>query len=120
MTSQDRLMWRTSSYSGTNGGQCVEVAFSGHLALIRDSKYLRDPANNLVLQPVISVPIDQWASFLDLARGLRVAQTPEMPILDHLPDGAVTLTKGDHILMFTAAEWAAFTAGVRDGEFAAA
>ncbi|MFE9321084.1 DUF397 domain-containing protein [Nocardia sp. NPDC052278] len=26
MSSQDRLVWRNSSYSGTNSGQCVEVA----------------------------------------------------------------------------------------------
>ena len=31
------LSWRKSSYSGSNGGQCVEVAASGH-ALVRDSK----------------------------------------------------------------------------------
>jgi hypothetical protein len=29
--------WRKSSYSGGNGGQCVEVAASGRV-LVRDSK----------------------------------------------------------------------------------
>lgn len=31
------LTWRKSSYSGTNGGQCVEVAAAGHV-LVRDTK----------------------------------------------------------------------------------
>ncbi len=32
------LTWRKSTYSGGNGGQCVEVAASGRV-LVRDSKY---------------------------------------------------------------------------------
>ena len=57
--------WRKSSYSGGNGGNCVEVAAlpSGAMA-VRDSK---DP--------------------------------------------------GGPVLRFTAAEWSAFVAGARDGEF---
>jgi hypothetical protein len=57
--------WRKSSYSGGNGGNCVEVADlgNGHRA-VRDSKDSDGPA-----------------------------------------------------LIFTPGEWAAFTAGVRDGEF---
>ena len=31
------LTWRKSTYSGGNGGQCVEVAASGRV-LVRDSK----------------------------------------------------------------------------------
>ena len=31
------LTWRKSSYSGTNGGQCVEVTATGHV-LVRDTK----------------------------------------------------------------------------------
>lgn len=57
--------WRKSSYSGGNGGNCVEVADLDHGArAVRDSKDRNGPA-----------------------------------------------------LIFTPAEWAAFTAGVRDGEF---
>ena len=59
------LQWRKSSYSGNQGGNCVEVAeLPDGGAAVRDSKD---------------------------------------------PDGPV--------LHFTAAEWAAFVAGVRDGEF---
>jgi Domain of unknown function (DUF397) len=31
------LSWRKSSYSGSNGGQCVEVAVAGRV-LVRNSK----------------------------------------------------------------------------------
>jgi hypothetical protein len=33
----DSLRWRTSSYSSGNGGDCVEVAASDHVA-VRDTK----------------------------------------------------------------------------------
>lgn len=57
--------WRKSSYSGTNGGQCVEVASNlPGVVAVRDSKDRTGP-----------------------------------------------------VLVFTPAEWEAFTAGVRDGEF---
>lgn len=59
------VTWRKSSFSGGNGGQCVEVA--------------------------------------DLADGHRAVRHSKNP------DGPV--------LVFTPAEWAAFVAGVRDGEF---
>jgi hypothetical protein len=36
--SDNELAWRTSSYSGTQGGNCVEVAGYGGLILIRDTK----------------------------------------------------------------------------------
>ncbi|MFE6857605.1 DUF397 domain-containing protein [Nocardia sp. NPDC057668] len=58
------LSWRTSSYSGSNGGECVEVAFDGDLVLIRDSKYLRDPANDPARQPMLAVSGAVWAAFL--------------------------------------------------------
>ena len=34
----DGLSWRKSSYSGGNGGACVEVADHGGMILVRDSK----------------------------------------------------------------------------------
>ncbi len=37
MAGTSALTWRKSSYSGTNGGQCAEVAASGHV-LVRDTK----------------------------------------------------------------------------------
>lgn len=51
--------WRTSSYSGGNGGQCVEVAGnqseSGALAVVRDSK---DPTG-----AVLAFRLRQWRQF---------------------------------------------------------
>lgn len=37
MEGNSALSWRKSSYSGSNGGQCVEVAAPGRV-LVRDSK----------------------------------------------------------------------------------
>jgi Domain of unknown function (DUF397) len=34
----DRPRWRRSSYSGTDGGNCVEAATAADAVLIRDSK----------------------------------------------------------------------------------
>ena len=57
-----RAIWRKSSFSGGNGGNCVEVArnLPGVVA-VRDSKDREGPA--LVLGR------GDWASFLDGARG---------------------------------------------------
>ena len=56
--------WRKSSFSGGNGGGCVEVArnLSGVVA-VRDSKDRQGPA--LVFTP------DEWRAFLN---GVRAAE----------------------------------------------
>jgi Domain of unknown function (DUF397) len=36
--SNNELAWRKSSYSGTQGGNCVEVAGHGGMILVRDTK----------------------------------------------------------------------------------
>jgi hypothetical protein len=35
--------WRTSSYSGDNGGACVEVGTTGPAVAVRDSKHPDGP-----------------------------------------------------------------------------
>jgi Domain of unknown function (DUF397) len=35
--------WRTSSYSGSNGGTCVEVGTTGPAVAVRDSKHPNGP-----------------------------------------------------------------------------
>jgi len=49
------LTWRKSSYSGNNGGQCVEVAARG-VVLVRDSK---NPQG-----PVLEVSPETWQQFI--------------------------------------------------------
>ncbi|ONK10256.1 DUF397 domain-containing protein [Streptomyces sp. MP131-18] len=60
MTSADPMphgVWRGSSYSGNNGGECVEVAdgFPG-VVPVRDSK---NPG------PVVAVPAGAWSVFVE-------------------------------------------------------
>ncbi|MGI5171395.1 DUF397 domain-containing protein [Spirillospora sp. CA-253888] len=47
--------WRTSSYSGSSGGECVEVAASAVTVAVRDSK---DPGG-----PVLAFDGVAWAAF---------------------------------------------------------
>ena len=57
----DQRMWRKSSYSSDQGGNCVEVAeLAGDGRAVRDSK---DPDG-----AVLSISSSQWASFV---HGLR-------------------------------------------------
>lgn len=50
------LAWFTSSYSGAEGGECVEVAAGTGVVHIRDSK--------AVAGPVIRVSREAWAGFV--------------------------------------------------------
>jgi hypothetical protein len=38
MEGNSAVTWRTSSYSGNNGGDCVEAGNAAHLIAVRDSK----------------------------------------------------------------------------------
>ncbi|MFD0141383.1 MULTISPECIES: DUF397 domain-containing protein [unclassified Streptomyces] len=53
------LTWFKSSYSGAEGGDCVEVATSPGTVHIRDSK---DKAG-----PVLSLAPEGWAAFVGFA-----------------------------------------------------
>ena len=54
--SADNLTWRKSSYSGSNGGDCVEIAvLSDNGRAVRDSK---DPGG-----PVLAFGPDEWRAF---------------------------------------------------------
>jgi hypothetical protein len=48
--------WRKSTYSGANGGSCIEVATDGNV-LVRDT-------TQHGMGPVLSVPASAWAAFL--------------------------------------------------------
>jgi hypothetical protein len=61
MADVTRAVWRKSSYSSGNGGQCVEVARNlPGIVAVRDSKNPDDPA--LVFTP------EEWLVFLDGVR----------------------------------------------------
>ena len=63
MDKLDGLPWRTSSYSGSNGGNCIEVATTtASTVAVRDSK---DPDG-----PVLTVSSQRWRSLL--AEAVRV------------------------------------------------
>jgi hypothetical protein len=52
--------WRKSSYSGANGGSCVETASGAGVILVRDTTD-REGCT-------LSVPADAWARFTDSLR----------------------------------------------------
>ncbi|GAA1936236.1 DUF397 domain-containing protein [Kitasatospora viridis] len=54
-----QLSWKKSSYSGAEGGECVEIATAPAAVHIRDSK---DPDG-----PLLTVTPTAWAAFLTLA-----------------------------------------------------
>ncbi|MBA5221926.1 DUF397 domain-containing protein [Streptomyces griseoaurantiacus] len=58
----DRLRWFRSSYSGSGGGNCVEVAAGLDAVYVRDSKVANDG-------PVLRVGRDEWATFIALTMG---------------------------------------------------
>ncbi len=58
------LAWFKSSYSGNQGGECVEVAAGVATVHVRDSK---DP-----LGPVLAFEAGAWASFVAFARARTV------------------------------------------------
>ena len=57
MDGKRAVTWRKSSYSGNNGGQCVEVGNAARLIAVRDSK---DPQG-----PVLAFSPQTWRRFAD-------------------------------------------------------
>jgi hypothetical protein len=51
------VRWRKSSYSGDNGGNCVEVGTAGLAVAVRDSK---DPDG-----PLLAFAPDEWKAFAE-------------------------------------------------------
>jgi Domain of unknown function (DUF397) len=49
------VAWRTSSYSGSNGGACVEVGTFGPSVAVRDSNHPDGPQ--------LAFPTDIWKTF---------------------------------------------------------
>lgn len=76
-----------------------------------------DPANDPAAQPVIALPASVRPAFLAAACANAPHAIADAPAIIHHLDGSVTLAGSGVTLLFTAAEWGAFVAGVRDGEF---
>lgn len=111
--------WRKSTFS-QGSEHCVEILATAESVLIRDSKYLRDPANDPAYQPIITIPSPDWPKFLDRALGRPVIRPDGTPTLNRHPDGTITLRDAAGVtLIYTPEEWEAFTAGIAVGEFAA-
>ncbi|MGW7257829.1 DUF397 domain-containing protein [Streptomyces sp. NPDC054834] len=55
----EALTWTKSSYSGAEGGQCVEVAATAGAVHVRDSKDTNRPA--LTVEPA------SWTAFVEYA-----------------------------------------------------
>ena len=56
--------WRKSSYSGSNGGNCVELAGVGGVVGVRDSK---DPDGPVLLVSPAALRAAVWAAALPTA-----------------------------------------------------
>jgi hypothetical protein len=48
--------WRTASYSGANGGECVEVASTDEAVMVRDTENRAGA--------MLSVPASAWRAFI--------------------------------------------------------
>ena|SRR6266568_2496746 len=108
------ISWQISSYSG--GEACVEVRRSGDVMLVRHSRNRR--------QGLVAVPVVWWKVFLDNVtgdQGPRWRPWPwpaVLPQIGHRAGGDVELRAVDGTtLSFSAAEWRAFTRGIRAAEF---
>jgi hypothetical protein len=55
MADLSSAVWRKSSYSGSNGGACVEVGTTGSAVAVRDSK---DPEG-----PRLAFAAETWQAF---------------------------------------------------------
>ena len=60
---RDELAWFKSSYSGTNGGDCVEVAVAPGTVHIRDTKSQVQ---------TLSFPRERWAAFTTYVRAATI------------------------------------------------
>jgi hypothetical protein len=60
-------MWRKSTYSGNNGGNCVEIGTGTDTVLVRDTK-------NDGTGPVLSFTPETWTAFSKMLKASLQAQ----------------------------------------------
>ncbi|MEU5180748.1 DUF397 domain-containing protein [Streptomyces longwoodensis] len=58
----EALQWFKSTYSGSDGGQCLEVAVTPHAIHVRDSKTAPDTST-----PTLHITPATWTDFLTFA-----------------------------------------------------
>ena len=63
METTGALSWRKSSYSSSNGGNCVEVASAPRAVAVRDSKDRHGPA--------LAFTREDWQEFIRRVRSAR-------------------------------------------------
>jgi Domain of unknown function (DUF397) len=64
----ENMNWRKSTYSGANGGNCVEVGTTRNMILVRDTKDAEGPR--------LSVGTAAWKAFTDQLKKLRAEHPP--------------------------------------------
>jgi len=117
-TDHHKRHWFKSSFS-KEAASCVEVCFAGSTVLVRDSKYTGPAAD----QPIIAIPVVDWAGFLTLAAGdVETSTALGMPAIEHddATGNAIVRDSVGTELVYAPREWRAFTAGIRASEFAPA
>lgn len=121
MTTNTRLSeWTTSTFSGNNGGACVEIKIEGDTVFVRDTKFRRSAENKNIQQPHIEIPIRLWGEVCDRVTGLTSFALGGTVRIEVHAGGAATFSSGTVELNFTSDEMDAFAKGIIDGEFAAA
>lgn len=106
MTTEDRLAWRKSTYSG-NGEGCVDVAPAASNVYLRHSKRHDDG--------IITFKPEEWQQFIHESNLGTPSATDAATVLHENADTIVF--SDDTQLRFNEIEWAAFVAGIRNGEF---
>lgn len=121
MTTDNRLEWRKSSFSG-NGENCVEIAPShgwpttSHITPSDSHIYMRHSKHHDA--GTIIFDLTAWHQFLTHARtNISSGCTPVT--ITHTSDNTHVHCQTTHVsLHYNQGEWAAFQAGVSNGEFA--
>ncbi|MCP2317067.1 protein of unknown function (DUF397) [Nocardia amikacinitolerans] len=108
MTIDDRLAWRTSTYSGA-GENCVEVAPAESSVYLRHSKR---PADGTITFDAVA-----WSRFVREVLGLASDANGVVAVEISGDATLVRSLSGPELLSFDDGEWSAFRAGARDGEF---
>lgn len=102
--------WQKSSYSNPSGN-CLEAKIEAGIILIRDTKLGE-------LSPVLQLPLPGWQVFLAEVKGFVTFPASNSIYTSDAYDGMrLESVRSTDVLVFTVAEWDAFLAGARAGEF---